>query len=196
VGLEIRRRLRWPYHRLLFALRGIAFPNGLRLFGTPLIQKTAGSEITIGSNCVLNSEWGSNPLAPNHPVFLATRKPSAKIVIGKNFGMTGGTICAAESVVIGDDVIIGANCTVTDTDFHPIDRAERKADSKAGRHRPVTIGNGVFIGMNCIVLKGTTIGDGVVVGAGSIVSGDIPAGHVYAGNPAREVRKLVSSDSL
>jgi len=121
---------------------------------------------------------------------LATRKPDAKIVIGKNFGMTGGTICAAESVVIGDDVIIGGNCTITDTDFHPLNRSERKADSKAGRHKPVVIGDGVFVGMNCIILKGSVIGEGTVIGAGSVVSGVIPANSVVAGNPARLVREL------
>lgn len=190
VGLEVRRLIRLPYHRLLFALRGMNYPAGLRLFGTPLIQKTKGSEIVIGENAVLNSEFGSNPLAPSHPVFLATRKPTAKLVIGKNFGMTGGTICAAESVVIGDDVIIGGNCTITDTDFHPIGRAERKADSKAGRHRPVVIGNGVFVGMNCIILKGTVIEDGAVIGAGSVVSGRVTANSVWAGSPARLLKPL------
>lgn len=58
------------------------------------------------------------------------------------------------------------------------------------KHRPVKIGSGVFVGANSIILKGTTIGDRAVIGAGSVVSGNIPAGEIWAGNPAKKIKNV------
>ena len=112
------------------------------------------------------------------------------MTIGAAFGMTGGTLCAAQSVTIGDHVIIGANSAVIDTDFHPLDYATRKISPQAGIARPIVIEDEVFIGMNCLVLKGVRIGRGSVIGAGSVVTKDIPAGVIAAGNPARVLQEL------
>ena len=55
--------------------------------------------------------------------------------------------------------------------------------------KPVHIGQNVFIGCNCLILKGTEIGDDCVIGAGSVVSGKFEAGSVIAGNPAKVIKK-------
>lgn len=190
VRLELTRLVMLPIRRLQFLFAGVPWPAGIKLYGAPILQKTGGSTIQIGPDCTLNSSPASNPLAPNHPVLIATRTPQASLVIGERFGMTGGTLCAAESIRIGNGVIIGANCVVTDTDFHPIDPNVRKVDTKAGKTRPTTIGDDVFIGMNCLILKGSTIGSRSVIGAGSVVSGQIPEDAVYAGNPAKFIRPV------
>lgn len=190
IRLEIARLLMLPVRRLQFLFAGVCWPTGIKLYGAPILQKTAGSTIQIGRNCTLNSSPASNPLAPNHPVLISTRNPGARLLIGEDFGMTGGTLCAAQSLQIGDRVIIGANCVITDTDFHPIDPETRKVDTKAGKTRPTTIGDDVFIGMNCLILKGSHIGNGSVIGAGSVVSGEVPEGVVFAGNPAKFIRPV------
>ena len=104
--------------------------------------------------------------------------------------MSGGTLLAAQSITIGERVILGANTTIVDTDFHPLHANVRMAEPNAGGTASVIIEDDVFIGMNCLVLKGVTIGHGSVIGAGSVVTGNIPAGVIAAGNPARVIRSL------
>src|SRR4030042_560098 len=104
--------------------------------------------------------------------------------------MTGGTLCAAEHISIGNNVIIGANSTIIDTDFHTLKPEMRKRLPQAAHTSPVTIDDDVFIGMNCLILKGVTIGRSSVIGAGSVVTRSIPAGVIVVGNPAKVVRDL------
>jgi acetyltransferase-like isoleucine patch superfamily enzyme len=185
---ELRRMATLPAARLWFRLHGIAWGSGWRIYGLPMIQRWGGSQIIIGQNVSLRSWYSTNPLAPNHPVVLATRSAGALLRIGDDCGFTGTTLVAAERIKIGDRVAVGANVTITDTDFHPLDPIERQRDFLAGTHAPVMIEDDVFIGMHSLILKGVTIGKGSVVGAGSVVSRDVPAGVVVAGNPARVVR--------
>lgn len=187
---DFRRRLAYPGIRLIFALHGIVWGRRWRIFGAPIIQRHRGSRILLGDGLNLRSWKSANPLAPNHPVVLATRTRQAVIQIGDDCGFTGGAIVAAELIQIGCRVLVGANCTITDTDFHPLEPAARQQDILAGEHRPVVIEDDVFIGMNCLILKGVTIGRGSVVGAGSVVTKDVPAGVVVAGNPARVIRPV------
>jgi acetyltransferase-like isoleucine patch superfamily enzyme len=184
---EGRRMLAYPYIRAAFAYHGVAWGNGWRILGMPIIQRHRKSEILLGDGLSLRSWPRTNPLVPNHPVVLATRKASAVIRIGKDCGLTGTTIVAAEEVVLGDRVLIGANVTVADTDFQPLTPEGRAVDINAGKHAPIHIGDDVFVGMNSLILKGVTIGQGSVVGAGSVVTRDVPARTIVAGNPARIV---------
>jgi acetyltransferase-like isoleucine patch superfamily enzyme len=106
------------------------------------------------------------------------------------FGMTGGAIVVDQSVTIGDYVAIGANCTIVDTDFHPLGPYHRRQDPVDAATAPIVIEDHVFIGMQSVVLKGVTIGAGSVIGACSVVTRDIPSGVIAAGNPARVIREL------
>jgi acetyltransferase-like isoleucine patch superfamily enzyme len=189
-GFEIRRWLAYPYIRLCFALHGIRWGRDWHVWGMPILQRFRGSLIKIGDGVYLRSWRSTNPLTPNHPVTLATRNAAAQILIGEVVGLTGTTIVAAERIEIGDRVQVGANTTIVDTDFHPVDPAERQRDFLAGRHAPIVIGSDVFIGMDCLILKGVRIGAGSTIGAGSVVSKDIPPACVAAGNPAVVIKKL------
>ena len=190
VRLEVRRWLSWPMARVIFALAGIRWGKDWRFYGVPIVQKHRRSVIRIGDGLSLRSIPHSNALGPNHPVILSTRRAGAELIIGRGFGMTGGTLCAEKRITIGDDVWVGANCVITDTDFHPLRLEDRLARPLDGATAPVTIEDGVFIGMHSLVLKGVTIGAHSVIGAGSVVTRDIPAGVVAAGNPARVLRPL------
>lgn len=187
---ELRRLLVLPYISLLLRVNGVRYGHGCRWLGTPMVQAVRDSTITIGSRVAFRSWPASNPLAPNHAVVLATRKPGALIQIGNDCGFTGTTLVAAERIMIGDRVQVGANSTIVDTDFHPLTAAERARDFLAGAHAPIMIEDDVFIGMNSLILKGVTIGRGSVVGAGSVVTRNVPPGVVVAGNPARIVKRL------
>jgi acetyltransferase-like isoleucine patch superfamily enzyme len=123
-------------------------------------------------------------------VVLRTFSHNAKIVIGDDVGISGGTICAAEEVTIGEGTLLGANVTIVDTDFHPIASLNRRYDNHDVATAPVTIGRNVFLGTNSMVLKGVTIGDNSVVGAGSVVTKNIPDSVIAGGNPCRVLRPI------
>ena len=90
-------------------------------------------------------------------------------------------------VTIGDHVFIGPNVQIY-TAHHPLDAATR--DQHIGWAEPITIGSHVWIGGGAIILPGVTIGDGAVIGAGSVVTKDVPAYHLAMGNPAKVSRTL------
>ena len=156
----------------------------------PIIQRYRGSQILIDDYVEMRSWKSSNPIIPYHPVVLATRTSKAVIKIGKNVGLASPILVAAEYIDIGDRVNIGANVTITDFDFHPVSSEERAENVTDGKHAPVTIGDDVFIGMSSIILKGVHIGQGAVIGAGSVVTRDIAPYAIVAGNPASVVRHL------
>jgi acetyltransferase-like isoleucine patch superfamily enzyme len=184
------RWLVYPRVRLLFALNGIPWGRNWRFYGVPIIQKHRRSHMQFGPGLQLRSSIRSNPLGSNRPVILTTWQAGAVLHIGANLAMTGGSICTAERILIGDDVSVGANTTIMDTDFHPLDPEERKLRPANAKTAPIIIENDVFIGLNCLILKGVTIGRGSVVGAGSVVTRDVPAGVIVAGNPAVIVREI------
>lgn len=185
------RWLVYPWLRILFFLKGMPWGQGWRFYGAPIIQKHRRSQMRFGSGLQLRSTVRSNPLGPNRPAILATWQAGAVLEIGSNFAMTGGTICAAERILIGNNVTVGANSTIIDTNFHPLDFEHRNRFSSDGETALVIIEDNVFIGMNCLVLKGVRIGQGSVIGAGSVVTQDVPSGVIAAGNPARVIRELV-----
>ena len=87
-------------------------------------------------------------------------------------------------------MIIGANCSIIDNDFHPLDPEIRRQSPQGAQTVPISIVDDVFIGMNCIILKGVRIGQAAVVGAGSVVTRDITSRVIVSGNPSRVVREL------
>ena len=187
---EVRRILALPYIWLYFVINRVRWGQGWRILGTPIIQRHNNSQICLGDRLILRSWVSSNPVAPNHPVFLSTRTKGADITIGDDCGITGGSIIAEKQITIGDRVLMGANCLIMDTDFHPLDKETRVKQPKSTPNLPVAIGDDVFIGAQVIILKGTTIGKESIIGAGSVVSGEIPANVVAAGNPAVVIRHL------
>lgn len=187
---ELERWLLLPLARLRFALAGVAWGAGWKLYGLPIIQKHRRSTLVIGARLELRSTVRSNPLGPQHPVILSTRRPGAVLQIGDDFGMTGGGIIAEERIIIGSRVTVGANTIIADTDFHPLDPARRRAAPLDGATAPITIEDDVFIGMQCLILKGVSLGVGCVIGAGSVVTRDVPPGVIAAGSPARVIRTL------
>ena len=90
-------------------------------------------------------------------------------------------------ITIGDDVQIAPGVHLY-TATHPLDAAERRAGFESAR--PITIGDGVWLGGGVIVCPGVTIGDNTVVGAGSVVTKDLPSNVVAVGNPCRVIRQL------
>lgn len=166
-------------------LRGIELGERIILNGRPYLHRTQGSRIALGEGVCLNSSLRSNPLGNARPVTLRTLRAGAEIVLDRFVGVSGCSIVAAASIRIGEGTFVGADVMIFDNDFHSPAGEFRWGDAAPDNPRPVVIGRGVFIGARALVLKGVSIGDRAVVGAGAVVTKDVPARHVAVGNPAR-----------
>lgn len=164
--------------------------NSIKIFGYPILKFSKGSKVYIGKNLVLISAPYFSEPGVNHPVILSTINSEATLRIGDDVGISGGGIVAAKEIIIGNDVLLGANTFITDTDFHPKTLSNRRYSHENAKVSPVRIGNNVFIGMDSIVLKGVSIGDNSIIGAGSVVTRSIPKNSVAAGNPAKIISTL------
>lgn len=188
--LEIRKKI-LDYEYL--CRRGVNTVIGnVKLIGMPCIEKAPNSNITIGKNVTLISEHTANTAGINHPVILSAEGPNSKILIGDGVGMSGTSIVTCSSIEIGNNTYIGANVNIYGTDFHCIEANQRlKQKSTADAPTaPIKIGNNCWIASNVTILKGVTIGDNAVIGAMSLVNKDVPANTVYAGVPAKFIRKI------
>ena len=179
------------YFKLFMKFNKVKYGKNLNLYGVPVIFRKNKSQLNIGENCTIKSSFLSNLVGLSQRTIIVSRTEEAKIDIGNNVGISGATIYARKSISIGDNTLIGGNVKIFDNDFHPIEVEARNIDDKdAIGTREVVIGKDCFIGCNALILKGTKIGDGSVVGAGSIVCGEFPSGVVIAGNPARVIKTL------
>lgn len=173
---------------LKLALWGCRVHGIVKCVGLPRIERTPKGGIEIGKKCCLRSARCSNPVGVFHPVQLATIG-AGRIVIGDGSGVSGSVLVAENSITLGKRVMVGAGCIVIDSDCHSLDAAAR-ARGEGGKNAPIVLEDDVWLGMNVLVLKGVRIGAGTVVGAGSVVTCDLPAGVVAAGNPARVISSL------
>ncbi|HEU0316282.1 MAG TPA: DapH/DapD/GlmU-related protein [Solirubrobacteraceae bacterium] len=124
-------------------------------------------------------------------------EPSGRVEVGDGSVLVGAVIMCQELVVIGREVIVSYQVTIADSDFHPRDPAARRRDAVASapearggerpvvEARPVEIGDGAWIGIGAIILKGVSIGAGARIAAGSVVTRDVAPHTTVAGNPAR-----------
>ncbi len=158
----------------------------LWILGFPDIKRASGSSILIGDEVSLFSTGWANPLRPFRKVSLVTLQEGACIRLGRGVGISSSVISCSRGVTIGDGSLIGADCLIADSDYHPIPLKSGKPPSTAAIH----IGCRVFIGTRTVILKGVRIGDDSVIGAGSVVTRDIPPDSVAAGNPAVVIKSL------
>jgi galactoside O-acetyltransferase len=138
---------------------------------------------------------------------LVLEQQGARIVIGSRTHVGGGTVVAAASKIeIGDDVLVAFDAVIVDHNSHSLKFRERQHDVRnwiqgqkdwsAVALAPVKIANKAWIGMRAIILKGVTIGEGAVVGAGSVVTSDVPPWTIVGGNPARVIRTLTDEERM
>ncbi len=187
------------WFRLVMKMTKVEYGKKLLLKGVPIIFNKGGARLKIGNNVTLKSSSLSNLVGLYSRTIIVTRASGAVIEIGDNVGISGATIYARQGIYIGDNTCVGGNCKILDNDFHPIDAEERLRllnDVHGGDAsdliptREIHIGKNCFLGCNSIILKGTVLGDGCVVGAGAVVSGKFEDNCVIAGNPARVIKRL------
>ncbi|KOP39565.1 hypothetical protein AKO67_05300 [Flavobacterium sp. VMW] len=135
-----------------------------------------------------------------------------KISIGDRTIIGGGLFICIDEIEIGNDVLISWGCTMIDNNSHSVIWAERKDDvlhwkkgldeNKIGvykdwqnvKRRKIKINNKAWIGFNSIILKGVSIGEGAIIGAGSVVTKDVPDWTIVGGNPAVVIRTIPENE--
>lgn len=151
--------------------------------------------IRFGQNVKINSGKKYNIIGGDRRTNIMIGK-HANCYIGSNVGISNSTIVCRNSIIIEDNVLIGGGCRIYDTDFHSITYTKRLDPFLRGipdsdvKTCPIIIKTNAWVGAHSIVLKGVTIGEKSIVGAGSVVSKDIPSNEIWSGNPARFIRKL------
>lgn len=114
------------------------------------------------------------------------------MIIGNDSGISNTNIACTLEIRIGNNVNIGFDTTIMDSDFHstsPTDRLNH-TDIINAKSKSIIIHDNVFIGAGCIIMKGVEIGENAVIAAGSIVTSNIPANELWGGNIARKIRDL------
>lgn len=155
------------------------------------IHKGGKCEIGDGFSCMSGIRYC---VSSNDPTKIVVW-PGGSLKIGKNVGISATSFACKGIIEVGDNVRIGSGCVIHDTDHHSTDPKLRTGKSKSADvagaiKRPVIIKNNVFMGARCIVLKGVTIGENSIIGAGSVVTKNIPDNEIWAGNPAKFIKKL------
>lgn len=178
------------YNKLHLSLTGAKVGIGFGSCGTMLIRNYAGKEgIVIGNNVFVNSARLANPIGGDTKTIMFVCE-GAKLIIGNGVKISNATFFATESITIGDQTFVGGGTRIYDSDFHSVYPEYRLNGNTHIITAPVIIGKRVFIGSNVQILKGVTIGDESVIGAGSVVTKSIPAGQIWGGNPAKFIKNI------
>ncbi len=170
-------------------MRHFLAPHFERLDAGALVRRpwcvdVFGPGIEAGQYLHLHAERGARTRLSTWAV---PGRPAPRINIGHHvLIMPGVMLNAALGIEVGDDCMLASHVTITDSDWHAHYDRTREPDTNA----PVVLGRNVWIGLRAIVCKGVTIGDNSIVGAGSVVTRDVPANVIAAGNPARVVTEL------
>jgi len=169
---------------------GASVGRGLRVRGPLRLHCHRTGSIRIGDHCRILSGFAGNPVGGGARMAIWVG-PGGRLNLGHRVGLSNSTIVCMRAVSIEDEALLGGGSQVFDTDFHSLDPEERaRAAHPRARTAPVTIRRRAFVGGHSILLKGTIVGEGAVLGAGSVLRSLVPDGQVWAGNPARFLRRL------
>lgn len=174
---------------ILFYGNGIVFKN-FSSTGVPFVSIAQGAKCSIGNNFSMHNKIYGNPIGCSQSCTLFVDS-GCSMKIGDNVGISQAALIAHSDLTIGNNVKIGGGTCIYTSDFHslnPLKRQDPLADKKNKKSSPVRICDNVFIGAHCIILKGVTIGENSIIGAGSVVTKSVPSNQIWAGNPAKFVK--------
>jgi len=179
-----------PIAKVVLFLNGVQFGKDLHVNGFLKVIVTRRGSVTIGSGLRLNSGNKFNVIGRQQRCIFWVE---GSLKICDNVGMSATAIICNHQITIGSNVVIGGNTVIYDTDFHSLDSIQRCSNTEDrcnARWGAVIICDNVFIGAHSTILKGVTIGENSVIGACSVVSKNIPANELWAGNPAVFIRTI------
>lgn len=146
-------------------------------------------KVTFNSNVQLG--FNPSPYFLSGYIYLEARNVDSEICIGNNSIANNNLVVVAESgkILIGDNVLIGTNVEIINSDFHHVDPNKRES----GKHKSkdVIIENNVFIGSNVKINKGVRIGENSVISNGTVVFDDVPSNCIFQGNPGKLYKNIL-----
>ncbi|CAM3950072.1 MULTISPECIES: acyltransferase [Flavobacterium] len=159
--------------------------------GNPLTHQAilynGEGKIFFGNNVNIGFEKSKNFYS--HYAYFEARGSNSEISIGSNVYINNAfSVESVSKIIIEDDVLIGVNCSIFDSDGHHLDVDKRHVGIP--NSKPIKICKNVFIGDDVTILKGVTIGENSIIGCKSLVSKSIPKNCVYAGNPVKFIREI------
>ena len=181
-------RMKWSvyFNRWYFKAKKIEYGLNLNVIGNMFVY--GKGHIKIGNNFMMTNDGGVNPISSNLKGSFYTEE-NAFVNIGDNVGMSATRLWISRGITIGNNVKIGACTLLIDTDTHPIDYNIRRTSNEGTKTSPIKIEDDVWIGAHCIILKGVTIGARSIIGAGSVVTKDIPCDCIAVGNPCKIIKQ-------
>ena len=185
----VRMRFYPMLNRVLLKKKGAVLGRNVQIPGKLNLVTSGNNVIGIGDNFYFSSGDAVNPISSNlqGAIYLEN---GASLKIGNNVGMSSTRMWVYDSVTIGNNVKIGACVLITDTDAHPLDYLARRSSNEGTKSAPIVIEDDVWVGAHSIILKGVTIGARSIIGAGSVVTKNIPADCVAAGNPCKVIKSI------
>ena len=176
--------------RIMLKGNGVHY-SSFRTSGVPYVMVANGGKMSIGKGFAMNNGIQGNPIGCYDRCTFFVDK-GAVITIGENVGISQSSLISHCEITIGNNVKIGGGTSIYTSDFHSLD-ANIRCSSEDMHHRicaPVVIGDNVFIGAHCIILKGVSIGEKSIIGAGRVFTKNVPANQIWAENPAKLIRQL------
>lgn len=142
--------------------------------------------VRIGNRCSFGYKLGG--FHHGGSIEFQARYEKSEIMIGNNVATNNNVfLCAAKSILIGDDTLIGQNVTMIDHDAHGINPNKRR---EVGEFGIIQIGKNVWIGNNVTILKNSEIGDNSIVAAGAVISGKFPNNVIIGGVPGKVIKEI------
>ena len=183
-----------PFHKLITIVKLKGNNVSYKTFdttGIPYIMVALGGNMSIGKGFSMHNDCSGNPIGCFQPCSFVVDN-GAKLTIGDNVGISQSALVAIADITIGNNVKIGGGTYIYTSDFHSLDPAVRAStqDMEQRHSASVVIQDNVFIGAHCIILKGVEIGENSIIGAGSVLTKNVPSNQIWAGNPAKFIKSI------
>jgi len=175
-----------PSNFIVDAGASLFIGSNVRIQGSTHIKVNPDGKVKIGDNVRIQCGLLENAVGWYMPGTFVVGT-GANLTIGANAALSNCAIVCDCSIIIGCGAFIGGGARIYDSDFHSLVAAERLAGSEGIKLKPIVLDDNTFVGGHTIILKGSIMGSGSVLGGGAVLAGKVPAGEIWAGNPARKL---------
>lgn len=172
--------------KIILFRKNVAYGSKTIIFGKLYLYNKGTIEIGNGCSLISATWWYKNYI---DPVSIHNMRKNSTIKIGNQVSIIGSHLRINYGLIIEDGTIIAPGVRIIDHD-HQFESKLRGNELEIYPGAPIEIGRNVWIGFNAVILKGVKIGDGAIIGAGSVVTNDVPAYTVVGGTPAKFIKSL------